>query len=151
MGLHIRRLDGRSISWSYSTLHMVRYIAALSTGWGGSYEEFYNLEGDQDDGEKGKETWELFPQYHQLMHFCDAEGIILSDFFLRDVDYSKSFFLGSFGKLKDEVNKLQTWILDRREYLLQSKFNLSIYNLECVTELAVMMNDEDSREIIIFQ
>jgi len=149
MGLDIERIHGRSCRWSYSTLHWVRYMAALSTGWRGGFEDFSKLEStNRDDGTTGKETWKLFPQYYQLMHFCDAEGIFVTDTYLDNVEYKDSFFLGSFEKLKDEVGRLHTWLLDNPKYL--ASLNITMMDIGDVTELYTLLQEEDPFEIVLF-
>ena len=145
MGLAIERIHGRSCSWSYSTLHWVRYMAALSTGWRGGFEDMRALESADN---KDAQTWEMFPQYYQLMHFCDCEGIFVSDMYLDDVTYKDSFFLGSFDKLKDEVSRLHTWLLDNPKYL--ASLNIQMMSIESVTELYTLLQEEDPFEIILF-
>ena len=141
MGLDINRVYGKHIRWNYNTLHRIRHLAAVSTGWVGTYNEFYDLQTDN-------KTWSMFSQYRQLMHFCDAEGVFISDAFLSEVDYSKSFFLGSFDDLKAEINKLNSWLMDNVDYV--RKYDNYEYNTEQVAKFAAMLNEEDAQDIIIF-
>jgi len=57
-----------------------------------------------------KFTDEEIKDFRQLQHFSDCEGILVPDFFLKDVDYSNSYYLGNSTKLLEELEKLKDWI-----------------------------------------
>ncbi|MHA1420340.1 MAG: hypothetical protein ACTSPO_15605 [Candidatus Heimdallarchaeaceae archaeon] len=51
--------------------------------------------------------WEKYPKFRQLLHFSDAEGILIREDFLYKINYQESFELGSSTKLLEELEFLK--------------------------------------------
>lgn len=69
--------------------------------------------------------------FRQLLHFSDCEGILVPEFFLKDVNYSKSYHLGSSTKLLAELEQLKDWIARNPSlvYPNESKIFFMLYDL----------------------
>ncbi len=100
--------DGGHISWGYHALHGVRYAAAKASGFKGTEYEFVKKE---LDGTSDTE----FPKYRQLMHFTDCDGILVPSGYLKGVNYEKSYKIGSFDEMKNEIIELGSEVLTHPE------------------------------------
>ena len=82
-------------SYGYSQLHVIRWLACKSRGYEKDFVEFMK---DQKNN-----IWEKYPDFRQLLHFSDSEGILIREDFLYKIDYQDSFELGSSTKLLEEL------------------------------------------------
>ena len=73
---------------------------------------------------------ELKP-FWQLLHFSDCEGILIPDFYLKGIDYSKSDHLGSLTRLDKELEVLKDWIArtEKVVYGREKKLFFILYDL----------------------
>lgn len=105
MGLDIVGLVTREgLHWHYGTLHSIRALVPLVKG-DITVEKASCWEASSGEG-KGKKLWLKYPGFYQLLHFADNEGVFVSGRYLRDVDFSESFFLGDLDDLAEELNLL---------------------------------------------
>lgn len=105
MGLDIYgHRSGKSLDWGSHALHWVRTLAiatSLKKDEGKPAEKIWEEATELEHAKGG--SWDRFPEYWQLLHFADNEGHLISGCYLDNVDYSKSFYLGSLDKLHDEL------------------------------------------------
>lgn len=85
--------------YGYGQLHVIRWIACRSQGYEKDFVEFMK---DQENN-----LWETYPKFRQLLHFSDAEGILIPEDFLYKVNYEDSLELGSSTKLLGELDLLK--------------------------------------------
>lgn len=110
MGLDISGWDSKkSYHCGYSGIHQIRWLASIASGAYKTYAEFYKLY------ECGTPMEKLFPNFEQLMHFSDAEGILVPSFFLRQVEYKNSYHLGNSEKLLAELKLIKLALKEDKE------------------------------------
>lgn len=110
MGLNIYgNRSGKSLGWGSHALHWVRTLAiatSLEKVEGKTAEKIWK------EAEKLEHagSWDRFPEFWQLLHFADNEGVLICGSYLDDVDYSKSFYLGSLDRLHDNLESIKNEI-----------------------------------------
>ena len=139
MGLYIERMGGDDIKWHYGALHFMRYAACRTCGYEGSHEDFTNAERDGVDGVR---LWDLYPDFRQLLHFSDCEGIFVPDGYADG--FEDSFHIGSFHRLTDEVNELYKRMKKNPDYNYDE-------SMQYVTDLRdLIINEDEGQWILIF-
>lgn len=138
MSLWIRRFDSeKEWKYCYHMLHVIRYTAAKSSGFQGTFEMFEELE-------KRNDTWKEWPEFYQLMHFCDAEGVLVPGYILENVDIDKAFYLGNSETLAREISLLRTRINHEPE-LCDEEIKIAI------DELYDLLMEEEPGGIVVFR
>ena len=85
-------------SKGYGGMHRIRALGILTQ----TYTEKVSIDENWAAAleiEKEKDNWNKFPEFWQLLHFSDCEGYLLQEGFFKNIDYSKSFFLGNSERL----------------------------------------------------
>ncbi|MHA1408835.1 MAG: hypothetical protein ACTSQY_00705 [Candidatus Odinarchaeia archaeon] len=115
MGLDIWAVSTqqRIYNESYSQLHSIRYLAMKLSGFRGDWQAAIRFE------KEGK-PWKEFPEFYQLLHFSDCEGILLKETFLTDIDISNSFEVGNLNKFYNELKTLNK-ALKNSQYEYEAK------------------------------
>lgn len=97
MGLTIVGVTSeKKYRYGYTQLHIVRWIACRSKGYSKPFGSLF-MEDQKNN------LWEEYPDFWQLLHFSDSEGVLIRDDFLFKVDYKESLQLGSSTKLLEEL------------------------------------------------
>lgn len=89
----------KRFAYNYSRLHIIRWIACKSRGYEKSFPEFMK---DQENN-----IWETYPEFRQLLHFSDSEGVLVPEYFLHKINYQDSFEIGSSTLLLSELERIK--------------------------------------------
>lgn len=107
MGLDIHGANSdKGYSRSYSTIHIIRCMALRTEGFEDDMAAFHELQ-------KKGETWTKYPKFRQLLHFSDAEGLMIRDRWLEGIDISESFELGCIDDLYKELSIIKDQVARR--------------------------------------
>lgn len=123
----------KSYGKGYTVLHMIRHLALRTAGYKGEFLDFIKLQ----EGPNGNYPYDKYPQFWQLLHFSDCEGILVRGDYLTNVDYEKSFHLGSSGRLLNELRRV-------REEITKdvSKWDDGTRSLQAFWDLYNLVEDE---------
>ena len=103
MSLYMRGMASeKHYSYNYSTLHYIRYLACKADGYKNDWNTFNDVEDLKEE-----HNLSAYPHFWQLLHFCDAEGVMVPDSYLEHVEYKESYYLGSSTKLLEELEFLK--------------------------------------------
>ena len=107
MGLDIvGHYSKKSLDWGSHALHWVRTLAiatSLRKDEGRTPKEIWDKSSELEQSG----CWDRFSEFWQLLHFADNEGYFLPEAYLENVDYSKSFYIGSLDKLYSELSAIK--------------------------------------------
>ena len=122
-----------------SGLHQIRALAIQVAGKRDTFDEAFNyLMFEMREMPKWENDYyglledEGLLDFHQLLHFSDAEGVMIRDWYLKGIDTSRSMTLGLLGKLYEELEIIReavTTDIDKYNRQPTMKIFWMLYNL----------------------
>ena len=142
MGLDITGYHtGHVYGAGYGGLHEIRALAVQVSGkfptWNTAW-EWLMITAKEDELYQENyydflEREELL-EFRQLLHFSDAEGMLLKQYYLDGIDYKRSFSLGSLDELYQELERIGRHvesINDAQDFIINERTErlfLMLYN-----------------------
>lgn len=140
MGLDISGVySDKTYHWGGSGLHQIRALAIQVAGKRDTFGEAFDyLMLEMPKMPKfNKDYYGLLEDeglldFHQLLHFSDAEGIMIKGWYLKGIDTSRSMTLGLLGKFYEELEIIReavTTDMDKYNRQPTMKIFWMLYNL----------------------